>query len=561
MISAKRTYAGLKPPIVREGIVLIAALLFCTVAVAFFLPLGAAVAPIFGSGIPVSVLRMLLKTARFTLFQAFLSAAGASVIGLGAAFFCARREFFGRRLLLALSAIPLSVPPVVIALAFILFFGKNGLLNRLLLTVSAGKIATGTFLYSMGGVLLVHAFYNFPITMRMVTSAWEQLPEETEQAARLLGAPPFRIFRTVVFPALKAPFFASFVIIFLYCFFSFVIILLLGGIGVATLEVELYQTIRRDVHAGTAAWIAVMETAIAGAAVTLYAYLRSRIPDHTEHIQYARPRLRIAGGGERFFFTALICIICFCLLLPLFSLLLYSLSAPFPITSAAARSIRSLPAAALPVQGGLHVSFQAWRMLLRRPAFWNAVRQTIQTGIGTACLSVITALFFAYLTFGMKSARFKTLPFLPFAVSSIILGSGWLKLDTVPSPLLLTVVQSSLAWPFAWAHIETSLAKVPRSAVDAARLLSASRSDAFFRVFLPLCKTGVAAALCCVFAISAGDASLPLLLHIPHFENLALMLFRYAGAYRFTESSSIAVILAVLTGLIFFLQDSVRGRL
>ena len=538
MVSINR-YAA-KRTLLQNAFVVGGGVLFCAVLIAFFVPLGAAVFPAFGGGASAAAFRPLWKAARFTVMQAFLSAAGASGIGLCAAFFCARRRFFGRKLLLSLSAIPLSVPPVVIALAFILFFGKNGLLNKLLAVVSAEQLSIGTFLYSTGGIVLVHAFYNFPITMRTVSAAWEQLPEETEQAALLLGASPLRIFRTVIFPALKAPLCASFVIIFLYCFFSFVIILLLGGLGVTTLEVELYQTIRRDIHASTAAHIALAETGIAAVAVGLYAYLRSRIPDHAENTQYARIRLNISGAAEHIFFAVLICVICFCLLFPLGSLVWYSLSSP---------------------KAPLTITVDAWRQLLQRPHFWGAVRHTIQTGIGAAVLSVTAALFFAYAAFQANRKWYKSLPLIPFAVSSIVLGSGWLKLDTVPSLLLLVIVQSSLAWPFAWMQIETGLAKIPRSVLDAARLLSSSRTDAFFRVFLPLCKTGIISALCCVFAISAGDASLPLLLHIPNFENLALMLFRFAGSYRFTESAGIAVILAVLTGFLFFVQDTVRERI
>ncbi|EPF47929.1 hypothetical protein HMPREF1222_00190 [Treponema vincentii F0403] len=534
MGSVKRSI--LTRSIVQNSFTAAGGVLFCAVLIAFFLPLGAAVFPAFGGG-SASAVRPLWSAARFTVIQAFLSAAGASVVGLCAAFFCARRSFFGRKLLLSLSAVPLSVPPVVIALAFILFFGKNGLLNKLLMAVSAGRFSTGTFLYSMGGILFVHAFYNFPITMRTVSAAWEQLPEDAEQAAFLLGASPFRVFRTVIFPALRAPLFASFVITFLYCFFSFVIILLLGGLGSTTLEVELYQTIRRDIHANAAARIALVETGIAAAAVGLYAFLRSKTPDHTEHTQYARRRLRIKGIPEHIFFTVLICIICFCLLFPLASLVWYSLSNS---------------------KAPLGISVQAWMKLFQRPAFWVAVRQTVQTGISTAVLSVAAALFFAYTAFQSNRQWHKSLPLLPFAVSSVILGSGWLKLDIAPSLLLLIIVQSSLAWPFAWMQVEIGLAKIPGSVLDAARLLSVSRTDAFFRVFLPLCKTGIVSALCGVFAISAGDASLPLLLHIPNFENLALMLFRFAGSYRFTESAGIAVILAVLTGFLFFIQDAVR---
>ncbi len=542
MDSAKRNAVKqnvIKRTLLQNTLVGGGGVLFCAVLIAFFVPLEAAIAPSFASDASAAAFRSLWKAARFTVMQAFLSAAGASGIGLCAAFFCARRKFFGRKLLLSLSAIPLSVPPVVIALAFILFFGKNGFVNKLLAAVSAGQLSLGTFLYSTGGIVLVHTFYNFPITMRTVSAAWEQLPEETEQAALLLGASPLRIFRTVIFPALKAPLCASFVIIFLYCFFSFVIILLLGGLGVTTLEVELYQTIRRDIHAGTAAHIALTETGIAAAAVGLYAYLRSRTPDHVERTQYARTRLNIGGAAELVFFAVLICIICFCLLLPLGSLVWYSLSSP---------------------KAPLTITVEAWRQLLQRSHFWLAVWNTVQTGIGTAVFSVTAALFFAYIAFQSNRTWRQSVPLFPFAVSSVVLGVGWLKLDAAPSMLLLVIVQSSLAWPFAWIQIETGLAKIPRSVIDAARLLSASRADAFFRVFLPLCKTGIVSALCCVFAISAGDASLPLLLHIPNFENLALMLFRFAGSYRFTESAGIAVILALLTGSLFYIQDTVRER-
>lgn len=516
-----------------------AGVLFCTIVLAFFVPLIAAVFPIYNGAAASEGMRPLWRVALFTLTQAFFSALGASAIGLCAAFFCACRTFPGRTLLLSLSAVPLSIPPVVISLAFILFFGKNGVLNTLLLSISNGAVSTGTFLYSFGGLLLVHSFYNFPIAMRAVSDAWEKLPEETEQAACLLGASPVRVFRTVIFPALKAPLCASFLIIFLYCFFSFVIILLLGGLGTTTLEVELYQTIRTNVHAGSAALLAAVETGIAVTFVSLYAYVRKTAPDHTVNTHYNRQKVPIRSRKERMYFAVLIAVICFFLLFPLFDLVRYSLSSP---------------------QAQYTLTVQPWCRLLKRPAFWHAVYQTIQTGIGTAVISVTSALFFAFAAFQQKGAWYKVLPLLPFSVSSIVLGSGWLRLESTPSVFLLIIVQSSLAWPFAWMQIEISLAKIPRSALDAAVLLSASRTDAFFRATLPLCKTGIFSALCCVFAISAADASLPLVLHILDFENLALMLFRYAGSYRFTESACIAVILAVLTGFFFFVQEKIRYR-
>ena len=159
MDSAKRNAVKqnvIKRTLLQNTLVGGGGVLFCAVLIAFFVPLGAVIAPSVASDASAAAFRSLWKAARFTVMQAFLSAAGASGIGLCAAFFCARRKFFGRKLLLSLSAIPLSVPPVVIALAFILFFGINGFVNKLLAVVSAGQLSLGTFLYSTGCIVLVH---------------------------------------------------------------------------------------------------------------------------------------------------------------------------------------------------------------------------------------------------------------------------------------------------------------------------------------------------------------------------------------------------------------------
>ena len=70
-----------------------------------------------------------------------------------------------------------------------------------------------------------------------------------------------------------------------------------------------------------------------------------------------------------------------------------------------------------------------------------------------------------------------------------------------------------------------------------------------------MCKKGIFSALAFVFAISAGDASLPIVLNIPRFNNLALLIFDYASSYRFVESSAVAVVLSLMTGFVFFLQE------
>ena len=239
----------------------------------------------------------ILPALRFTVLQAVLSAILAVLVGLPGAFLAARRDFPGRRILLSLSGVPLCVPPVVIALSFVLFYGRSGVLNSVLMAIFALDAPPVTFLYSLAGVVLAHGLYNFPVVLRTVSRAWERLPADREEAALLLGAGPFRVFRTITMPALAGPLVSSALLVFLYCFFSFVIVLMFGTIGGTTLEVELYQAARNVTNLRGAALIAVVETLCAIGFVLLHAFTR-RYFSHTRGMNVLRSRKPLCGIRE-----------------------------------------------------------------------------------------------------------------------------------------------------------------------------------------------------------------------------------------------------------------------
>ena len=126
-----------------------------------------------------------MKTFLYTFLLAVFSTVLSALVGVPAAFFCARRKFWGRKLLLSLGIIPLCVPPLIVALANISCFGVSGFFSN-------GK----PWLYSTVGIVMVQGFYNFPLITGIVTNAWTQLPLEQENAARLLGAKEGRVFFT-----------------------------------------------------------------------------------------------------------------------------------------------------------------------------------------------------------------------------------------------------------------------------------------------------------------------------------------------------------------------------
>ena len=71
-------------------------------------------------------MKEILKVFGYTLQTAFFSTLVAAIIGIVAAYYTSHKKFAGRKLLLSLSAVPLCVPPLIVALGYVSFFGMNG---------------------------------------------------------------------------------------------------------------------------------------------------------------------------------------------------------------------------------------------------------------------------------------------------------------------------------------------------------------------------------------------------------------------------------------------------
>ncbi|HKL86838.1 MAG TPA: iron ABC transporter permease [Treponemataceae bacterium] len=478
------------------------------------------------------------RALRFTLTQALLSALIAVFLGVPAAFLVSKRNFPFRRFLLALSGVPLCVPPMIIALAFVLFYGRQGWLNTILMRVFSLKEPPVTFLYSMAGVVIAHGFYNFPVVLRTVSRVWERLPESEEEAAYLLGARPFRLFRTVTLPHLLSSIFSSSILVFLYCFFSFIIVMLFGGIGGTTLEVELYRAARSSFNFRFAGFIALVETVCASGVLVLYVYVQRFFSSGSSGINPVRKRKNFSKWREILLSVIFLSSIGFFFVGPLMSVIVRS----FQIQQRGSYA------------GTLEWSLTVWKNIFSRPSLYSAVISTVIVSSITALTATLAALAFA-LSQNRKSSFVSLIPFAPLAVSSVMLGFGWTLFIPQGSVFVLVCAESAIAWPFAWTQIKAALDRIPLGVNEASLLLSRNGMDSNIRVRIPLVLPGILSGAALVFAISAGDATLPLVLSLGKFENLPLMLYRLVGSYRFSEACACAVILALLSGFVFFLQD------
>jgi molybdate transport system permease protein len=106
-----------------------------------------------------------------------------------------RTRFLGRTLFDAFVHLPLVLPPVAIGYVLLLLFGTRGPIGRWLLETFGIELA-----FSKSGAALATAVMTFPLMVRAIRIALENVDRGLEAAARTLGAGPLDRFATITLP-------------------------------------------------------------------------------------------------------------------------------------------------------------------------------------------------------------------------------------------------------------------------------------------------------------------------------------------------------------------------
>jgi sulfate/thiosulfate transport system permease protein len=120
-----------------------------------------------------------------------------TVFGVVTALALVRRRFRGRSLANALIDLPFAVSPVVVGLALILVYGREGWLGGWLTDQGIQVI------FSIPGMVLATMFVSLPFVVREVVPVLRELGTEQEQAAATLGASGWQTFWRVTLPAIR----------------------------------------------------------------------------------------------------------------------------------------------------------------------------------------------------------------------------------------------------------------------------------------------------------------------------------------------------------------------
>jgi molybdate transport system permease protein len=135
-----------------------------------------------------------LAIARFSAGMAAIATVMALVPGVGVAWLLARGRFKGRLLVETVVSLPLVLPPVATGLLLLWLFGRRSPVGRALDAAGIDVI------FTWKALVIAMAVITFPLIVRTVRAAIEQVDPRYEQIAATLGAGPWRILLTVTLP-------------------------------------------------------------------------------------------------------------------------------------------------------------------------------------------------------------------------------------------------------------------------------------------------------------------------------------------------------------------------
>ena len=484
----------------------------------------------------------------FTLKQAALSTLLSALLGLAAARAVHRRTGpRGARALHLLASLALVMPTTVAAIGIVSVWGRAGWVADAAAVL--GLPGPGGALYGLPGVLLAHVFFNAPLMARIFHAALAGIPDGRWRLAAQLGMGGREVWRFVEWPAIRRVAPGACGLVFLLCFTSFSLVLMLGGGPKAsTLEVAIYEAARLDFDLGKAAALSLLQLGICALVLLVLARfptewatgrgaagLGGRIrPDRVER------GARLADG-----ITALVAI--GIVAAPLAAIItggiraeLLSLPAD-PTFRAALMASVAIAIASAGITCGL-----AWAICEARRTLVLPTRLARHTGLA-GLLDLASTIYLA-------------VPAIVFGLGAFLALRGMVD-AFAPAPLLVLAANVLLSLPFAVRVLQGRLAE---SGARHDRLCASLGITGLARLRLvefPVARRELGFAAALSAALSVGDMGVIALFGSDTFRTLPWLLYQRSGRYQSDEAAAIALVLLLLS-LAFFagIERVVGGR-
>ena len=483
-----------------------------------------------------------------SLWISIASVVLAGSVGVPLAFVFERTDFPGRRVLGAVVALPVALPPLVGVIAFLFLYGESGFVSRLV-QAALGLDHAPWRLHGPGAILLVHTYSMYVYFYLFVRAALSRLDGSMLEAAAALGAGRGRILWQVTLPQLRPALLGATLLTFMTSLGSFSApYIFAGGFRVMTTQI-----VASRINGQYA--LAQVEAMVLAALALLALWLIRRLQgtDAVASAHGVAPvRRRITRPLARWGSAVLGWGLATFMLLPHLTLLLISLVPhgtwtveiwPPVLDFGNYRQLASEPERLRPMLNSLWMATAATAGAVAIGLL--AVRQSLRHGkrLGGA-LETLVALPWA----------------IPGTVFAIALGTAfsvhapWFgRFVWIGTPIILPLAYLVRCLPITGRAALAGLRQLDPALEEAAHSLGASPLRALTRVVLPLIRPALVAGLGLAFITALGDFVTSIVLYTYETRPISIEIQSSLRVQEFGVAAAYGVLLMVMSATAFLI--------
>lgn len=427
-----------------------------------------------------------------TLFMAIIVGALTTILGLVFALLVTRTNLRFRRVIRAMSVLPIITPPFVIGLAIILLFGLSGIVTTFFADLFG--VAPTRWIYGLPGIVLAQTLSYTPIAFLVLIGVVESISPSLEEAGQTLRAKPLQVFETISLPLMRPGIANAFLLGFIESMVDFGNPLVLGG-NYDVLSTEIFFAIvGAQYDQGRAAVLAIVLLSFTLMAFYIQRFWLGRKSYTTitgkgdAGLPMRLPKLLsfpiiIIGLSWGAFTVIIYSIIVFGSFVEMWGLN-YSLTFKHYITAFSFSFS----------EGSIQWTGSAWN------SFWTTLTIAFIAAPLTAAMGLIIAYLLARHDFVAKNLfEFGTM--LSFAIPGTVIGVSYILAFNVP-PIEITGTGIILVVSFIFRNMPVGLrsgvaamSQLDKSLDESSLTLGANTFQTFTRVILPLLRPAILAAL------------------------------------------------------------------
>ncbi|MGP1575939.1 MAG: ABC transporter permease [Treponema sp.] len=499
---------------------------------------------------------------RSAVFNTLITASCTTVLGVAIAFpfafLVGRTNLYGKKLFRTLFVISYMVPPYVGAMAWARLLNPNaGSINALLKGLF--NLQTAPFnIYSMGGVIWVLTCFYYPYAFITISRAMEKMDPSLEEAARISGASPLRILRTITIPMMMPSIIAAALLVFIAAASAFGIPAIVGAPG------HIYTATTRIidfVHLGTergltdATTLAVFLMVVANVILYCSTFLLRGKQYITMSGKSTRPVIIDLGKWR-------IPLTCFVVLFTVIVIII-------PFASVMATSVTVNMGKPFTFS---NISLKAWSKIFHRASILQSMKNSFVSAFTAAAAGMVISCTMAYLLerTRVKGRRIPDFlitigsgtPSVVIALALIITMSGKFGINIYNTLSIMIVAYMIKYMLMGMRPVVSAMGQVHSSLEEAAQISGAGWLRMLKDVSIPLIGASVVAGFFLIFMPSFYELTMSNLLYSAKTKTIGYDLYYYQTTDSLQVASALATaILFFVIILNFILNKLTKGKI